>query len=126
MKLRKAYETGYGKPPKEKQFKKGKSGNPSGRPKGARNLRTIVEEALGKEVQARHAGRPVKMTAFELMMASQVSKAAHGDVSAARLMIELAHKIGAFALAPQAAADELSAEDRQIVEMLLQDGQEDT
>jgi Family of unknown function (DUF5681) len=27
------YEVGYGKPPKTSQFKKGESGNPSGRPK---------------------------------------------------------------------------------------------
>jgi len=32
---------GYGKPPKEYQFKKGQSGNPGGRPKGAKNKKKI-------------------------------------------------------------------------------------
>lgn len=29
------YEVGYGKPPKSTRFKKGQSGNPGGRPRGA-------------------------------------------------------------------------------------------
>jgi hypothetical protein len=34
------YQVGYGKPPKHTQFKPGKSGNPQGRPKGTKNLKT--------------------------------------------------------------------------------------
>lgn len=33
----KEYEIGYGKPPKEYQFKKGQSGNKKGRPKNSKN-----------------------------------------------------------------------------------------
>ena len=37
-----------GKPPKHTQFKPGQSGNPRGRPRGQRNFRTVVKEALKK------------------------------------------------------------------------------
>jgi len=40
------YEVGYGKPPKKSQFPKGTSGNPTGRPKKARDLgATLLREA---------------------------------------------------------------------------------
>lgn len=37
-----SYEVGYGKPPSDKQFKKGQSGNPMGRPKGSRNKKPLI------------------------------------------------------------------------------------
>ena len=36
------YEVGYAKPPKDTRFKPGQSGNPRGRPKGARNKKTEI------------------------------------------------------------------------------------
>ena len=38
----KDYEVGYGKPPKEKRFAPGQSGNPRGRPKGAKNKKLDI------------------------------------------------------------------------------------
>lgn len=36
------YDVGYGKSPKETQFRKGQSGNPKRRPKRSRNLVTCL------------------------------------------------------------------------------------
>jgi hypothetical protein len=37
---------GYGQPPVASRFKPGTSGNPKGRPRGAKNLKTLVKEAM--------------------------------------------------------------------------------
>lgn len=51
-----AYEVGYKRPPKDHQFRKGKSGNPKGRPKGSKGFGTLVRENLAKPVQVRFDG----------------------------------------------------------------------
>jgi hypothetical protein len=42
----KSYKVGKGKPPTKSQFKKGRSGNQSGRPKGRKNFKTRFNEVL--------------------------------------------------------------------------------
>ncbi|WP_445949374.1 DUF5681 domain-containing protein, partial [Sphingorhabdus sp.] len=41
---------GYGNPPKHSQFKKGQSGHPKGRPRGKRNMASLVAEVLAQKV----------------------------------------------------------------------------
>jgi hypothetical protein len=43
-------EVGYRKPPKKHRFKKGISGNPSGRRQGAKNFDTILAEILRRRI----------------------------------------------------------------------------
>jgi len=42
------YEVGFGKPPKDTQFKPGQSGNTAGRPKGSKNLKADLLEELSE------------------------------------------------------------------------------
>jgi Family of unknown function (DUF5681) len=44
------YDVGYRKPPRHTRFAKGQSGNPRGRPPGAKNLKTLLSEALNETV----------------------------------------------------------------------------
>ena len=43
-------KVGYGRPPAEHQFRPGQSGNPSGRPKGARSFKSDLRDELGEVV----------------------------------------------------------------------------
>ncbi len=45
------YKVGYCRPPLANRFRPGQSGNPRGRPKGARNLRTVMAAALAEMVE---------------------------------------------------------------------------
>ncbi len=55
------YQVGYGKPPVHSRFPRGRSGNPRGRPKGARNRDTIpgLREEKLKTLILEEAYRPV-------------------------------------------------------------------
>ena len=44
------YEVGYSKPPRHTRFTKGQSGNPRGRAPGAKNLKTLLIDALNELV----------------------------------------------------------------------------
>jgi hypothetical protein len=50
-------QVGYGKPPKRNQFKKGQSGNPSGRPKKPKSFERSMTEALFIEHDVKINGR---------------------------------------------------------------------
>jgi hypothetical protein len=55
------YEVGYGKPPETTRFKKGQSGNPRGRPRGARNKAPALNEERMKSLVLAEAYRLIKV-----------------------------------------------------------------
>lgn len=86
---------GYGKPPKNGQFKKGQSGNPKGRPKKPSqpvstaylfrkiaNERVVVEAKSGREI----------MTGWEALARMVQNQALNKDPSAARLLHQMRKK----------------------------------
>jgi hypothetical protein len=75
-------EVGYRKPPKRTQFKKGQSGNPKGRPKGSKNLFTLVERALDAKVPVVKDGKKARISKREAAATQLVNKAAGGDIKA--------------------------------------------
>jgi hypothetical protein len=83
------YEVGYGKPPKQSRFKKGQSGNPKGRPKGALNVETVLSRVLRERVVINQNGRRKVVTKLEAALMQLVNKSASGDPRALRLLLDL-------------------------------------
>lgn len=73
------YEVGYGKPPRHTRFQPGQSGNPRGRPKGTKNLKTDLMEELREKIVIREGDRPRKVSKQRAMMKSVVNRAIKGD-----------------------------------------------
>lgn len=76
------YDVGYGKPPKHSQFKPGKSGNPNGRPNGAKSLSTLLRKALNERIEVNKGGKRLKRSKLDIAIEQLVNKAAGGDIKA--------------------------------------------
>ena len=80
---------GYKSPPKQTQFKKGKSGNPRGRPKGTKNLRTDLREELAEKITVTENGKQLEISKQRAMIKALMAKSIRGETPAARALINL-------------------------------------
>lgn len=82
MPKKRDYEVGFGRPPAASKFKRGRSGNPKGRPKGAKNISTLIAKELNDRVTITENGKPRRLAKGQVAIRQLVNKAAAGDPKA--------------------------------------------
>jgi hypothetical protein len=104
---------GYKHPPRAHQFRPGQSGNPSGRPKGARNFRSELREELSEVVTVRDGEREIQVSKQRALIKSVVAAAIDGNQRAAASVLAMCMRMLADAEDDDAIED---VGDREIVE----------
>lgn len=110
------YKVGYRRPPLNTRFKKGESGNPKGRRKGRKNLKTLVVEELFRPVSVREAdGRTRRIPLIQAALRSLGARSVK-ETRAATIALGLLDRIEDAAGAPGAIEmHDLLAEDKEIL-----------
>jgi hypothetical protein len=89
-------KVGYGSPPVHSRFKKGQSGNPSGRAKGSQNLKTIFNKVLDEEISLREGSQVEKVSKAEALVRGMVVGALKGDQRNLAMLFRFAEQTGQF------------------------------
>jgi hypothetical protein len=110
--MSKEYAVGKWKPPLHTRFKKGQSGNPSGRPKGkvtVADADAVLDQVLNALIPVNENGRPLKITKMRALYTRTVNEALKGHLPSAKLLF--AHLIRRSAQAAPDSSGEQSKTD---------------
>lgn len=115
--MAKRTDVGYRRPPKETQFKKGQSGNPSGRPKATINMTTALTRALSETVEVEaEDGKTVTITKMEAAVNKLVNEAIDGDMHAFRVLSVLTQVLQN---SPADGSENIEGTDREVMQSLM-------
>lgn len=82
------YKVGKGRPPKHTRFKKGQSGNPSGRKK-LPDVAQAAARVLQQMITVTQDGVRKKMPAIDAVLIKQLAKAMNGEFRAAEFLLKI-------------------------------------
>ena len=104
-----------GNPPENTRFKPGESGNPKGRPKGSKNLSTLMMEAARDQVSATIGGKKQRISKIQATTMQLATKAAGGDNAAITKFLAWVDEIETRAAAARPAQFPLSELDLEVL-----------
>ena len=111
---------GYGQPPLASRFKPGTSGNAKGRPKGSKNLKTLIREAMTASISIQEGEKTRRVTRLEGVVLRQLQSALKGSDRAALAVIKMAHQLRFLEDSESATAETaLSPEEERILNELI-------
>ena len=89
------YQVGYGRPPRHTQFRKGRSGNPGGRPsrKRVERMKALALQEAYRAIAVKEGDRMVPLTAVAAVLRSQIELAARGNLQAQRDILAMIRTI---------------------------------
>jgi hypothetical protein len=122
-KRKSSQSVGYRRPPKATQFKKGKSGNPRGRPKGSRNVGAVLRDVIDQKIQITENGKIRHLPALEVMLRRAFNDAMRSGPGAQKFFFSLIDRyadLNESADVPE--IDEVLAEDQEILARYLGKG----
>src|SRR5438874_12382842 len=115
---RREYEVGYGKPPRHTRFAKGQSGNPQGRPPGAKNLSTVLRKALNETVIVTENGGRRKVTKRQAIITQLVNRSAPADFRAIKILLDIVRDIERHTEPSAPETSEFSEADEKVLEQI--------
>jgi Family of unknown function (DUF5681) len=111
------YEVGYSKPPRHSRFVKGQSGNPRGRPAGAKNMKTLLNKALNELVVVTDNGGQRKVSKREAIVTQLVNRSAKADLKAVQIILGMLRDIEGDT-DPHASDPPFAEADQQIIQRI--------
>jgi uncharacterized protein DUF5681 len=93
---------GYCRPPVHTRFQPGKSGNPSGRPKGRKNLKTLFNKILNEQISLREGATVRQISKAEALLRGVIVSALKGEQRSLATLFRIAEQAGHFEDEPSA------------------------
>jgi len=115
----KPYRVGYKRPPLHTRFKKGQSANPRGRPRGSKNLSTLLDDALNEPVVITENGKSRRITKRQLGVRQLANKFAMAEAQVTKFLLGLMLERERLGLAAPTERRSFGTADEKVIANLL-------